>query len=49
MNKYEKCKKCQYFGKPDDAEIDEDCMWEVLREEGTSCVPPCEEVDNMNN
>lgn len=42
-----KCEKCKYFGKAADAPetVEKDCMWEVLREEGTSCVPPCEEEE----
>lgn len=40
-----KCVRCEYFGRHPDAPetVDKDCMWEMLREEGTSSIPPCEE------
>lgn len=39
------CVKCEYFGRPADVPetVEKDCMWEMLREEGTSPIPPCEE------
>lgn len=40
-----KCVKCKYFGRHADAPetVEMDCMWEMLKEEGESSTPPCEE------
>lgn len=39
-----KCENCEFFKKVADASesAEKDCMWEILRDEGTSRVPPCE-------
>lgn len=42
-----KCENCIYYGKLIDApdSVENDCMWEMLREEGEGPEPPCEEEE----